>query len=122
MSIPEIFEELQIADDCYYKALSISKDDGLELHVKKKLNSCFVSNYFDDGLKVCQANMVIQLVFIDYEAVAYMCSYVSKSEDQHSQAMKNAAKEALKNNLHHQGTMKTISRSYLTNLNALYRR
>ena len=109
MSIPDIFEELQIADDDFYKALSISKDDGLELHVKRKLNSCFVSNYFDDGLKVWQANMVIEPVFIDYEAVAYICSYVSKSEDQCSQAIKNAAKEAFKNNLHHQGTMKTIS-------------
>lgn len=116
IELPEIFEELQIADDDYYRALSISKDDGLQLHVKRKLNSCFVSNYFDNGLKVWQANIFIQPVFKEYEAVAYMCSYVSKIEDQCSQAMKNVAKEQFKNNLHHQGTVKTISQAYVNKL------
>lgn len=40
MSIPEI-AELQIADG-YYITLSISKNDVLELHLKRKPNSCFV--------------------------------------------------------------------------------
>ena len=36
VNIPDILAELQIADDDYSKALSIPKDDNLELHVTKK--------------------------------------------------------------------------------------
>ena len=37
--------------DDYYRALSISKDKDLELHLKRQPNSCFVNDYFDAGLK-----------------------------------------------------------------------
>ena len=49
----------KISKDDYYKALSISKDEDLELHLKMQPNSCFVNNYFDAGLKVWQTNMDI---------------------------------------------------------------
>ena len=42
-----------------------------------------------------------------------MCSYCSKSEDQRSQALKEAAKKAFENDLYNYETMKTISRAYL---------
>ena len=48
----EILDELQISNDDYYRALSISRDEDLELHLKREPNSCFVNNYFDVGLKV----------------------------------------------------------------------
>ena len=51
LSIPEILVEFQITDDDYYRALSISKDNDFELHLKRKPNSCLVNNYFNDGLK-----------------------------------------------------------------------
>ena len=63
VNIPEIFAELQIADDDYYKAFSITKDDDREFHLKKNPNYCLVNNYFDYGLKPWQANMNIQPVF-----------------------------------------------------------
>ena len=66
MNIPEILAELRITDDYYYKALCISKDDDLELHLKRKQNSCFVNNYFNVRLKACQANMDIQPVSYEY--------------------------------------------------------
>ena len=56
--------------------------------------------------------MNIQPVFNEYKAVTYMCSYFSKSEDQCSAAMKQAAKEALDNELDHFGTMKNILQTY----------
>ena len=58
--------------------------------------------------------MDIQLVFNEYKAVTYMCQYFSKTEDQCSQAMKQAAKEAFENNMHHHDTMKTIAKAYLS--------
>ena len=49
LNIPEILAELQITDD-YYGAVSISKVDGLELHLKRKPNSCLVNNCFGNVL------------------------------------------------------------------------
>ena len=60
--------------------------------------------------------MDIQLVFNEYKAAEYMCKYFSKTEDQRSQATKQAAKKALENNMHHHDTMKTIAKVYLSNL------
>ena len=57
----------------YYKALSISKDEDLELPLRSQPNSCFVNNYFDVGLKALQANIDIQPIFNEYKAVTYMC-------------------------------------------------
>ena len=78
--------------DCYH-ALSISVDDDYELHHIRSPNSCFVNNYFDTGLRAWQANMDIQTVFDEYNAVAYMCSYFLKSEDNCSFSMKQVALE-----------------------------
>ena len=47
----ETLAELDIFKDDYYRALSISKNEDLELHLKRQPNSCFVNNYFDVGLK-----------------------------------------------------------------------
>ena len=81
--------------------MPISKDEDLELHLKRQPNSCFVNNYFDVGLKAWQANMDIQPVFNEYKAVTYMYQYFSKTEEnQCSQAMKQATKEAYENNMH----------------------
>ena len=43
-------------DDCY-RALSISKDEELELHLKREPNSCVANNYFDVNLKAWQVIM-----------------------------------------------------------------
>ena len=51
LSVKEILDELEISKDDYYRALSISKDEKLELHLKREPNSCFVNHYFDAGLK-----------------------------------------------------------------------
>ena len=115
LSISEILDELEISKDDYHRALSISKDEDLELHLKRQPDSCFVNNYFDVDLKAWQANMDMQPVFNVYMAVTYMCQYFSKTENQCSQAMKQTAKEAFENNIHHQDTMKTINKAYLSN-------
>ena len=99
--------------DDYYKVVSVSKDDDLKLHLKRQPNSCFANNYFDLSLKSWQANIDIQPVFNDYKVVTYMCQYFSKTEDQCPQAMKQAAKEAYENNMHHHDTMKTIAKAYV---------
>ena len=96
LGIQEILDELKLSKDDYDKALSVSKDDNLELHLKTQPNSCFVNNCFNVGLKSWQTNMDIQPVFSEYKAVAYMCQYFSKTEDQFSQAMKQAARKSFR--------------------------
>ena len=52
LGVQEILDELEISKVTYYRALSISKDEYLELHLKRQPNSCFVNNYFNVGLKL----------------------------------------------------------------------
>ena len=44
-----------------------------------------------------------------------MCQFFSKTENRCSQAMKQAAKEAFENNMHHHDTKKIIALAYLSN-------
>ena len=86
-SIDEILEFLEISKFDYEQALSISDDQDFQIHYRRPPNSCFVNNYFCNGLMAWEANMGIQPVFNHYKAVAYMCAYLSKSEDECSLAM-----------------------------------
>ena len=114
-TIDEILLKLYISKEDYYQALSISVDDDYELHLIRPPNSCFVNNHFDRGLRPWQANMDIQPVFNEYTAVAYMCSYFSKSEDKCSFAMKQVAQEAFEAKLDQFNTMKNIYKAYTSN-------
>ena len=82
--------------------------------MKIEPNFCFVTNYFDIGLKDWYENMNMQPVFDWYKAVAYMCQYFSKIENPCSQAMKQAVKEAFQDNMVHHDTMKTFAKAYLS--------
>ena len=90
-------------------------DDDYELHLIRPPKSCFANNYFDTGLRAWQANMDIQPVFNEYKAVAFMCSYFSKSEKKFSFAMKKAAREAFDTKLDQFNTMKNILKAYTSN-------
>ena len=46
-------------------------------------------------MQAWQANIHIQPVFNHYKVVTYMCSYFSKAEDETSEAMKQAVKDAI---------------------------
>ena len=87
-SIEEILSLLEISSKDYEEALSISDDSDFQTHYKRAPS--FVSNCFCDGLMAWEANMDIQPVFNHYKAVAYMCAYLSKSENESSVAIKQA--------------------------------
>ena len=57
----------------------------------------------------------MQPVFNEYKTVTYMCQYFSKTEDQSSQAMKQAAKEVFWKQYAPWNTMDKIAKSYLSN-------
>ena len=62
-SVKEVLDKLESSKDDYYRAISISKDEQLELYLKKETNSCFINNYFNVGFKAWRANMGIQPAF-----------------------------------------------------------
>ena len=90
----EILTSLEISKHDYEETLSISDDNDFDIHYKSPQNSCFANNYFCDGWMAWEANMDIQPVFKHYKAVAYMCAYLSKSENNFSVAMKQAVRDA----------------------------
>ena len=53
-------------------------------------------------------------MFNHCKAVTYMCAYFSKSEDQTSEAMKQAAKEAFNTNKTNIEQMRAIAKAYAT--------
>ena len=74
---------------------------------------CFVNNYFTDRLLAWEANIDIQSVFNHYNAVAYMCDYHSESEDEWSQAMSQALKEAFQDKLDNYQQMKSVAQRFV---------
>ena len=94
VSIIEILNELELAEEDYYQALSVSPDEDFRIHLKRPPNSCFINNYSKNCLIAWEANIDIQPVFNYYKAVSYMCSYFSKSETESSLAMKKALEES----------------------------
>ena len=112
-SIDEILECLEITKCNYEQALSISDDQDFQIHYRRLPNSCFVNNYFCDGLMTWEANMDIQTVFNQYKAVAYMCAYLSKSEEECSLAMTQAVTDAFEKELDNHEQMKSVANVYL---------
>ena len=111
-SISEILKELDISEDGYYRVLAISTNQDFELYYRRPPKSCFVNNYFADGLEAWKANLDFQPVFNYYKAVSYMCSYFSKSETESSIAMKKAAEES--ENLNLQERMRKLALAFLS--------
>ena len=113
-SVEEILGELQITTEEYYAALSISTERSFQIHFRRPPNSCFINNYFEEGLMAWEANLDIQPVLDYFKAVSYMCAYISKSEDESSEAMKQAAREAYESGTTQTERMKSIARAYRT--------
>ena len=111
-TIGHILTDLNIEKVDYGYGLSISDDQDFQVHLKQPPNSCFFNNYFRCGLLAWEANMDIQPVFNHYKAVSYMCAYLSKTEDECSQAMSEAVKESLEANFSNYEQMHSIAQAY----------
>ena len=105
-------KEPNVSKEEYENTLKISNDNGFQLHLRRPTNSCFVNNYFDIGLVAWEANIGIQPIFDYYKAVTYIFSYLSKQEDECSQAMKQALKESLEKGAGSYEQMKSVAHAY----------
>ena len=111
-TIFEILQQLNITPENYYNALSISSGNDFQIHLKRQPNECFINNYFVEGLQAWKANIDIQPVFNYYKAVTYMCAYFSKTENETSEAMKQAAKEAGMSGKTELEKMRAVAKAY----------
>ena len=102
---------LEISKEDYEVALSISEDSHYQLFLKRPPNSCFVNNYFTDGLIAWEANVDIQPAFNHSKAVAYICAYISNSGDECSQTMRQELKEAFEDKLDNYKQMKSVGQT-----------
>ena len=110
----DVFNSVNITEEQYYWALSISPDSGYELHLRRPIDSCFINNYFIAGIKGFAANVDLQPVFNHCKCITYVCSYFTKDETECSQAIMNAAKEAKKENLSIREGLKKIGAAFLS--------
>ena len=94
---------------CYYE------DGDFQIHLCRPPNSCFVNDYFKMSLSAWQANMDIQPVFNEHTAIAYMCAYLSKSEESCSYALKQALKTSIENKENSYEQMKAIAQAHASN-------
>ena len=111
-SVTEVLEKLNITEEEYMSVLQISDDQDFQLHLKRPTDFCFINNYFDIGLLAWEANIDIQPVFNYYKAITYISSYLSKEEDECSQAVKQAFRETLEKGASYYEQMKTIAHAY----------
>ena len=113
-SINEILSDLDLSYVEYKEALSISSSMDFEIHYKRSPDSCFVNNYFAEGILSWKANLDIQPILSSFGVVNYLCAYLSKHEDAISQSMSEAAKTAKELNYSKFEQMKLIARAYTT--------
>ena len=113
-SVSEVLEDLSITKQEYENTLKIFDDNFYQLHLRWPTDLCFVNNYFDIGLLAWEANIDIQPVFDYYKAVTYMGSYLSKQEDECSQAMKQAFNESLERGVGSYEQMKSVAHAYVS--------
>ena len=60
-----------------------------------------------------EANIDIQSVFNHYKAVAYMCTYLSISENECTVTMKQAVRDAFEKELSNYKQMKLVANAYI---------
>ena len=67
--------------------------------MKRSTGLCFVDNYNSVLLKAWEANLDIQPVHNYFKALTYMKAYLSNSESEVSESLKQASKEIKNQNL-----------------------
>ena len=75
--------ELNIKEEEYDNALSISSDSDFQIHIKREPNACFINIFFIEGLQAWKAIIDIQPVVNHYKAITCMCACFSNKKTRH---------------------------------------
>ena len=112
-SADDVLAMCKVSKDEYNWALSVSADSDFELHLKREVDSCFINNYFEAGIKGFRANVDLQPVFNHYKCITYVCSYFSKDETECSQAITQQRKPK-DNNLNIRESLRKVGTAFLS--------
>ena len=85
------------------------------IYYKRNLTDLWVNNYNESLLRAWNANLDIQFVIDTYACVAYIISYISKSEAEIGALLMDAKKEAKEGNKDAAEAMKHIGQAYIQN-------
>ena len=113
-TIKHVLSKLQILEENYYWALSISTDSHYQIHLKRETDSCFVNDYNRVLLKAWQANMDLEPVYNYYKAISYMTAYFSNSGSETSEALKQVVNEMRNQNLKTKEAMRKLSQEFVS--------
>ena len=72
LTAAQVLTTVDISEQDYYWALSVSAYSEYELHLKRSTDSCFINNYFVAGIQGFAANVDSQPVFNHYKCITYM--------------------------------------------------
>lgn len=89
-------------------------------HIKRRVSDIWVNNYNEHLSRAWNANLDIQFVIDSYACVAYILSYISKSETEMGDLLQNATEKAQEGNTDALSAMKIIGKINLTQV-AVYR-
>lgn len=110
MTIPEFLSELEIGEEDYYRAISVSVN-GVSIVLKRDLDEIFVNPYNPEWINAWNGNMDFQCCLDYFQIISYITDYYMKSEGQLIDILMEAAKEVKKKNLSEQ--MKTLTHAFL---------
>ena len=113
-SAEDVLAMCKVSKDKYNWALSISADSDFERHLKREVDSCFINNYFEAGIKGFRTDVDLQPVFNHYKCIMYVCSYFSKDVTECSQAIMNAVREGKDNNLNIGESLRKVGTAFLS--------
>lgn len=85
------------------------------VHIKRRVSDIWVNNYNEHLSRAWNANLDIQFVIDSYACVAYILSYISKSETEMGDLLQNATEKAQEGNTDALSAMKIIGKIYLQN-------
>ena len=91
----------------------------------KKIVLIWVNNYNPDLIRCWNGNMDIQYILDPFAAIVYMLSYLTKSEREMGDLLRNAQREAREGNLNALSELKKLGSVYLQHreisvMNAIY--
>ena len=110
----DILQQAGISQDEFEKKLSkVSQKQ--TIYLKRRVQDQWINNYNPDLIRCWNGNMDIQYVLDAYACAMYIVSYITKSEREMGDLLKNAQKEASEGNVDATQQLRKLGSVYLQN-------
>ena len=96
-TVAEVLESVDISQDEFENYLSICSNRQT-IYYKRRIEEQWINNYNPHLIRAWNGNMDIQYVMDPYSCVMYIVSYISKSEREMGDLIRNAQREAAEGN------------------------